>query len=265
MAKKRVFTDLIVKEVSLVSAGANQPAFVTLLKSKDAENQEQRMEETQKNDGVVEAPAAEIPSVESPAPEAPVEKTEAEATPAAEVVPAAEPVVEKAMVTELEKAKADLEKAVADLAAKQAELEKAQAAIEAERIQKADLEKQKVELEKAEVLRKTKDRVSATMKGIPGTVDELAKTLIALGHQAAGVESILVKCSALIEKGALSQTSSVQAGEIAAAGTASARFEQLALAKMKTDPKLNKYSAQAAVLHENPALYGELENEKAGA
>lgn len=231
MKPKRVWRDLEISEVSLVSAGANQPAFVTLFKSKK-EPVKMAQQMCRVCDTAVEAEDQYCRKCGAPfyKGEAKVDENQK---------------IEKALAD----AKAEMQKAF------DAEREKlAKEAAERESALKAEIAKQ----QRIEKKRSAVERIDKAMKSVPAKADELADKLVEAEEKAPEIakffEDILSKCSALIAEGeVLKQKSDSQ--DPASGTSVIAEVDKKVAEKLAANPKMNKHQAEAEVWRENRDLY----------
>lgn len=259
MKPKRVWTDLKVEEVSLVSAPANKPALVTLFKSAQKADKP-----TCRGCGTSVA-ASDKYCKNCGAPfykAAPTEDSMTEEQKAAEAAKQAaeqKAAVEKAAAEKVAAEKAEAEAAIAKANAEKAELEK----------KNADLSERIAKLEKDGRIAATKGRVAKSMKAVPVEASELADKLVALAEKDADlatyVETVLGKCSELIAKGDLLAQKSKGIENGGATTTVEQKVDALVAKKQADEPKLTKAQAERAVWRENPGLYAEYEQERAQA
>lgn len=260
MKPKRVWTDLKVEEVSLVSAPANKPALVTLFKSAQKADKP-----TCRGCGTSVA-ASDKYCKNCGAPFYKAAPTEDSMTDEQKAAEAAKQAAEQKVADEK----------AAEIA-KAAEVAKANAAaLEKERAEKADLEKKNADLseriaklEKDGRIAATKGRVAKSMKAVPVEASELADKLVALAEKDADlatyVETVLGKCSELIAKGELLAQKSKGIENGSAGSTVEQKVDALVAKKLAEDPKLTKAQAERAVWRENAGLYAEYEQERAQA
>ncbi len=262
----KVFTDLEVEEVSLVSDPANPKARVSLLKARN-----KKSADPDRNDNIVDkaegtmcrlcdtkvadadrycrncgAPfykAAHIKDEDMNK----NEKTEPVAAPAAPAP--ADGDVAKALETE------------------RAEREALAKRLDEQAKENEALKKSLAEQSRTMKLANAKDRVEKTMKGIPG--DGLADKLVELAEAnpelAKAFEEFLVKASALIEQGEAFKQASANVTKAPAGSTVQERVDVLVKAAIEANPKLTKAQAEAQVWSENRNLYAEYEDERKAA
>jgi chromosome segregation ATPase len=236
--KPTVITDLEVKEVSLVSSPANPPSRVTLLKSKAAPACRLCTQSVGETDHFCKGCGAPFYKNEDHMDEKKAEEI----------------------------AKAAAEKAATEKAAVEADLAKAQATISELQKAAARVEALEKSLAAEQKIRKTADteaRVKSVMKAVPAPSAELAGRLVALADTdaelATYVETLLTKCSELIEKSPVleqvADTTSVAKAEATGDQSIEEKVEALVTKKMAENPGMSRTTAEPMVWSENRDLW----------
>ena len=256
MKPKRVWRDLEISEVSLVSAGANQPAFVTLFKSKGAGMK------------CPECGSAMSPGEKCPkcgASEAKKSDSGGQTCRGCNTsVEAADkycrgcgaPFYKRETMDENQK----IEKALADAKAemqKAFDAEREKLAKEAEARESA-LKAKIAEQARVEKKRDAVERVGKLFKSVPAQADELADKLVEIEEKAPEVakyfEEILGKCSVAIAEGELLKQKA-DAQDPVGGDDVLAQVDKKVAEKLASNPKLTKHQAEAEVWRENRDLY----------
>jgi hypothetical protein len=238
MKPKRVWRDLEISEVSLVSAGANQPAFVTLFKSRKGEPMKKaqtcRVCETAVDQEDQYCRKCGAPFYKG---ETQVDENQK---------------IEKALAD----AKAEMQKA---FDAERAKL--AKEAEERESALKAEVAKQQAEIAKQQRIEKRRDavaRIDKAMKSVPAPSEELADKLVEAEEKAPEIakyfEEILVKCSAALAESALLKQKG-DSTDPAGSDDVLSLVDKKVAEKLAANPKMNKHQAEAEVWRENRDLY----------
>lgn len=237
MPKK--LTNLFIRQIALVDAGANQEAHIALMKR------------------ATQSAATGTTTVVD------LTKTQEKATVAETTEKTAEDVV--TITTDLATAKSEHDRIEADLTKARDDMKAA-----------LDVRTKELEDAKAEVLKINKQRrrerfikLAHELKNLPGTMgDDFGETLDTI-EKAMGSKDFtkfynrLVSWNTVIEKGnVLMQEIGAVEGLSMLSGP-EAQLEALTAEKMSADPKLSRAKAYAAVLRENPGLYRKYRDELA--
>jgi hypothetical protein len=223
MAQK--LKDIVVQEVSLVSAGANKKRFYVM---KSLQSQEASVEEEVK-DPVIEKAAEPVEEV--------VEAPVVEAAPAVEVSKAEESQVESVSKAEI----ASLRKAVEESKARQVELQKA-----------LDGEREAREVKEAVL------KHAESFKNLPAKAEELAPALRTLAkaapEAAALVEKVLKSVDALLGASG-SALEPIGKSLEPVEESSSEKLERLVADIRKRQPDLSEAKAYVLALEQHPELY----------